>query len=224
MLTLKAEIRDIKIKPTEIRKAGQVPAVFYGKKEASTPITISKIDFLKVWKEAGESSVITLQTTDGPKESLIKDVDIDPVSGAPRHADFYVFEKGHKVEVALPIEFTGAAPAVKDLGGVLVQVLHELKVEAMPKDLPHNISIDISSLANFGDQILAGQVTLPHGVELKVAPEEVIVTISAPREEKEEEVVPIDLSSIEVEKKGKEEETSEAETSEVKSEAPNPKS
>src|SRR3970040_331841 len=132
MLTLKAEIRDTKTKPETVRKAGKIPAVFYGKKEASTPISIPKTDFLKVWKEAGESTVVTLNTPDGEKESLIKDVDIDPVSGAPRHADFYVFEKGHKVEVSLPVEFTGVSPAVKDLGGVLVKVLHEVRVEAMP--------------------------------------------------------------------------------------------
>jgi large subunit ribosomal protein L25 len=203
MLTLKAEIRDINVAPESVRTAGKIPAVFYGKKEASTPISIPRIDFLKVWKEAGESSVVTLNTPDGEKESLIKDVDLDPVSGTPRHADFYVFEKGHKVEVALPIEITGTSPAVKDLGGILVQVMHELKVEAMPKDLPHNITIDISGLAQFGDQILAQDLALPSGVELKVNPEEVVVTVSAPREEKEEEVAPIDLSSIEVEKKGK---------------------
>lgn len=213
MLTLKAEIRDSKIQADEIRKAGKIPAVFYGKKEASTPISIPKIDFLKVWKEAGESSVVTLETPDGSKESLIHDVDLDPVSGAPRHADFYVFEKGHKVEVELPIEFDGVSPAVKDLGGTLVKVMHTLKVEAMPKDLPHNITIDISVLANFGDQVLAQDVKLPSGVELKANPEEVIATVSAPREEKEEEVAPVDLSSIEVEKKGKEE-TAEGEASE----------
>ncbi len=205
MLTLKAEIRDTAIEPATIRKAGRIPAVFYGKKEASTSISISKIDFLKVWKEAGESSIVNLETPDGTKESLIQDVDIDPVSGNPRHADFYVFEKGHKVEVALPIEFTGTAPAIKDLGGIFVKVLHELKVEAMPKDLPHNITVDVTSLANFGDQILAQDIILPKGVELKINPEEVIATVTAPREEKEEEVVPIDLSTIEVEEKGKKE-------------------
>src|ERR1044072_8418259 len=107
MLTLKAEIRDTKTAPDTIRKAGKIPAVFYGKKEASTPITLSKTDFLKVWNEAGESTVITIETPEGSNESLIHDVDIDPISGAPRHADFYVFEKGHKVELALPIEFEG---------------------------------------------------------------------------------------------------------------------
>ena len=160
---------------------------------------------MKVWKEAGTSSIVTLETPTGIKESLIQDVDLDPITGIPRHADFYVFEKGHKVEVALPLEFIGISPAMKDLGGILMKVLHELKIEAMPKDLPHNIKIDISSLVNLGDQILAKDIVLPDGVTLLAHPEEVVVTISAPREE-QEEVTPVDLSTIEVEKKGKEEE------------------
>ncbi len=205
MLTLKAEIRDTKIKPELVRKAGKVPAVFYGKKEASTAIAVPKIAFLKVWKEAGEYSVISLETPEGVKESLIQDVDLDPVTGAPRHADFYVFEKGHKVEVELPIEFVGISPAIKELGGTLVKVLHKLKVEAMPKDLPHGIEADISSMVNFNDQILAKDIALPSGVTLKENPDEVVALVSAPREEKEEESAPIDLTQIEVEKKGKEE-------------------
>ena len=187
-----------------------MPAVFYGKKEASTPISISEKDFMKVWEEAGESSVVNLKTEDGDKESLIHDVDVDPITGTARHADFYVFEKGHKLEVALPIEFVGISPAVKDLGGTLVKVLHELEIEALPKDLPHEIKIDISVLKNFGDQILASDVTLPEGVALLVKPEEVIALVSAPREEVEEESAPIDLESIEVEKKGKEDDSTES--------------
>lgn len=220
MLTLKTEIRSKTDKLDKIRKAGKVPAVFYGKEEASTPISIPKINFLKVWKEAGESSVITLETSEGNKESLIQAVDLDPITGTPRHADFYVFEKGHKVTVELPLEFIGISPAIKDLGGILVKVLYELKIEAMPKDLPHNIEIDISTLANFGDQVLAKDIKLPKGVELKEHPEEVVALVSAPREEKEEEAVPIDLSAIEVEKKGKEEEATETNESEEKKATP----
>jgi large subunit ribosomal protein L25 len=204
MLTLKAAIRDTKTNTQALRKAGHIPAVFYGKKEASTPITLKQTEFVKVWKEAGESSVVTLDTPTGTKDSLIHEVELDPVTGIPTHADFYVFEAGHKVEVSLPIEFAGVSPAVKDLGGTLVKVLHELAVEAMPKDLPHNITIDISTLAAFGDQVLAKDIPLPKGVELKLNPEEVVALVAAPREEKEEEAAPIDLSAIEVEKKGKE--------------------
>lgn len=206
MLSLKVEIRDTKVKPDSIRKAGKIPAVFYGKKEASTPIAIGKTDFLKVWKEAGESSVISLITPEGAVESLIHEIDFDPITGTPRHADFYVFEKGHKVKVEVPLEFTGVSPAVKDLGGTLVKVMHALKIEAMPKDLPHNITIDISPLVSFESQILAKDIAIPEGVTLLEKPEEVVALVAAPREEKEEEeAAPIDLSAIEVEKKGKEE-------------------
>lgn len=206
MLTLKAELRDKSEKLDQIREDGKIPAVFYGKKEASTPISISRKDFLKIWEEAGESTVVTLETPDGSKESLIHDVDFDPISGMPRHADFYVFEKGHKVSVELPIEFEGVSRAVKELGGVLVKVLHTLEVEALPKDLPHNIVIDLSTLSEIGDQVIAQNISLPSGVELVTGPEEVIALIAAAKEEVEEESAPVDLSEIEVVKKGKEEE------------------
>lgn len=210
MLSLKVENRNKETKLETLRKAGFIPAVFYGKKEASTPISIKKTDFLKVWKEGGESAVVSLETTEGAVESLIHDIQVDPITGSPQHADFYVFEKGHKVKVEVPIEFTGVSGAVKDMGGTLVKVMHALKIEAMPKDLPHNITVDISPLASFESQILAKDITIPHGITLLEAPEEVVALVSAPREEKEEEAAPIDLSAIEVEKKGKEETTEEA--------------
>lgn len=219
MLTLRAETRNTKDNLDTIRKAGKIPAVFYGKKEASTPISIPRTDFLKVWKEAGESTVVTLETSDGAKESLIHEIDFDPVTGNPRHADFYVFEKGHKVEVEVPLEFEGVSPAVKDFGGILVKVLHELKVEAQPKDLPHSLIIDAGVMANIGDQIIASDLRLPPGVELKENPDEVVALISAPREEKEEEAAPIDLSAIEVEKKGKDDAEGEGEETATTEEA-----
>ena len=205
MITLKVKLRDKNVSPESIRKAGDIPAIFYGKKEPSTPISLKMVDFIKVWKQAGESSVVTLETPEGEKESLIHDIDFDPVKGTPRHADFYVFEKGRKVEVEVPLEFEGVAPAIKDLGGSLVRVVHALRVEAMPKDLPHNIKVDISSLLDFTSQILAKDISIPSGVTLLEKLDEVVALVSAPREEKEEEVAPIDLSAIEVEKKGKEE-------------------
>jgi large subunit ribosomal protein L25 len=205
MLTLKAQKRDLKVKPESLRKSGSIPAVFYGKKQEATPIAIKTTDFKKIWEEAGESTVVTIETPEGKVDSLIHDVDFDPVSGAPRHADFYVFEAGHKVEVEVPLEFVGVSTAVKDLGGVLVKVLHVLKIEAEPKNLPHNIEVDISGLVEFNNQVLAKDIAIPAGVTLKEHADEVVALVSAPREEKEEEVAPIDLASIEVEKKGKEE-------------------
>jgi large subunit ribosomal protein L25 len=203
MIKLNVENRDKTQKSSVLRKEGKMPAVFYGKKEKSTPIIVSKVEFKKVWKKAGESSVIDLVGKNIEAEALIYDIDLDPVTDEPRHADFYVFEKGKKIEINVPLEFIGVAPAVKDMGGTLVKVMHEIEIEALPKDLPHSISVDISSLVNFDSQILAKDVKLPQGVALVTKAEEVIASVYETKEEVEE-VAPVDLASIEVQKKGKE--------------------
>ena len=205
-LNLRAEKREKIGKLESLRKAGLMPAVYYGHKKESTSIQIKKNKFLKAWKNAGESTVIKLSMPDGDMEALIHDVDLDPITDEPRHADFYIFEKGHKVEIAVPVEFTGISPAVKDLGGVLMKILHEIKVKAEPGNLPHQIEVDISPIAELEGQILAKDIAMPKGVELIENPEEVVVTVATPKAEKvEEEAAPADLSQIEVEKKGKQE-------------------
>lgn len=209
-INIKAEKREKLGKVGALRKAGFMPAVYYGHKKKSVPIQIKKTDFLKAWKNAGESTVIKLLTPEVDVDVLIKDVDLDPITAEPRHADFYVFEKGHKVEIEVPLEFVGVSPAVKDLGGVLMKVLHELKIEAEPSSLPQQIEVDISAITEIDGQILAKDIRLPKEVNLMENPEEVVATVTAPKEEEEEETAPVDLTSIEVEKKGKAEEETEA--------------
>lgn len=206
MLTLTAQPRTKKDKLEALRKGGKIPAVFYGKKEKATSVSIPMVDFLKVWKKAGETSVIELKTADGSHDALIQEVSLDPVKNTPRHADFYIIEKGMKLKIKVPIEFIGVSPAVKDLGGILVKVAHALEIEAEAKDLPHTISVDISALKTLDGAIHAKDITLPNGVILKVNPEEVVASITIPKEEVEE-VAPVDISKIEIsEKKGKKEE------------------
>ncbi|MFM2357855.1 MAG: hypothetical protein RJA61_592 [Candidatus Parcubacteria bacterium] len=204
MITLEFQKRDVKKDLETLRKEGIMPAVFYGKKQASTPIAVPLKIFLKVLKEAGESTVVTLKEGNNEYDALIHEVDINPVTDVPRHADFYVFEKGQKIEIDVPLEFIGVSPAVKELSGVLVKVLYELKIEAEPKNLPHEINVDISSLVNFESRILAKDIVLPEGVTLLEKADEVVALVSEAKEEKEEEAAPVDLSAIEVEKKGKE--------------------
>lgn len=204
MFTLEVKKRDQKANLDAMRKSGFVPAVFYGKKEASTAVAVKNVDFLKVWKQAGSSSVIGLSGDGIEVEALIQDVDLHPVTGKPRHADFYVFEKGKKIKVNVPLEFSGVSPAVKDLGGSLVKVLHTLEIEAMPKDLPHNLVVDISALIDFKSVIAAKDIKLPSGVMLIAHADEVVASVYEPKEEIEEVAPTVDLSTIEVAKKGKE--------------------
>lgn len=206
-LKLKAQIRTAFGKKVQsLRDGGKIPAVFYGGKKETTPILVEASEFKKVLARAGESTIISLELDGKGQDVLIHDVQTDPVSGVPVHVDFFVVSQDKELEVAVPLVFEGVSPAVKDLGGSLVKVLHELEIRALPKNLPHDITVDISSLVALDSQILIKDLKLPTGVESVLEPEEVVAAITEAGEEVVEEVAPIDLSAIEVEKKGKKEE------------------
>jgi large subunit ribosomal protein L25 len=208
MLTLTAEKREETGKRSKrLYASGKLPAVVYGPTEAATPIVLPLGEFVKVLKEAGESSVVELSGLGKPLQVLIHEVDRDPVTDAPRHVDLYAIEKGAKVEVAVPLEFVGESPAVKG-GANLVKVIHELEIEADPANLPHEITVDISSLKTVGDQILVSDLTIPAGVEVMVEGEQVVALVQEVEVEEEASAAVPDMASIEVEKKGKEEEKS----------------
>jgi len=212
MLTLTVEKReDDGGSAAVIRRAGFIPAVVYGAHHHATPISISAVAFEKILHEAGEATIVSLTGLEEPLPTLIHEVTYDPITDRPQHVDFYAVTKGEKVEVAIPIAFIGESPAVEQ-GANLVKVLHEIEVEADPMNLPRDFEVDLSVLAAIDDQIRVKDLRIPAGVVLVTNPEEVIALVQEVVIEKEEEVAaPADISSIEVEKKGKEEEATEAE-------------
>lgn len=202
MNTLAAEPRTITGKAVkELLSQDRMPAIVYGPKKDPTAITLSLHEFKRILREGGESSVIDITGLGSAVQVLIKEVDRDPVTSQPRHADLYAIEKGAKVEVAVPISYVGESPAVKE-GANLVKVMHEFEVEADPSKLPHEIEIDISVLLAIGDQIHVKDVKLPAGVVAKAEEDEVVVLVQAPAVEEEESAAP-DMDAIEVEQKGK---------------------
>ena len=222
MPTLPVEKRDMRgATAAALRRAGKVPATVYGPHHEATSIAFSSGAFDKVLRVAGESSIVTLSgLDDGDLPTLIHEVDLHPLTHRPRHVDFYAVTKGEKVEVGVQLIFTGESPAVKE-GANLVKVLHEVEVKADPMNLPQSITVDISALVKIGDQIHVRDLTIPEGVELVTEPEEVVALLQEVVVEKEEAPV-ADLSSIEVEEKGKEKvegEAAPAEESKPKKEA-----
>jgi len=209
-LTVEKRANDVKAKA--LRDKGVLPAVVYGRSEESTPIAIDLKTFSKLYRAAGESSVITLKGLGADKQVLIHDVSFDAVSGAPIHADFYAIQKGQKVTVSVPLEFDGVAPAVKDLGGILTKVMHEIEVTCEPADLPHAIHVDITKLVALDSQIKISDLGLPKSAELSVDADEVVAMISVAQEETDEPAAPVDLSAIETSvERGKKEEDAAAE-------------
>lgn len=183
MLELEIKARDSKESNDTLRASGRIPAVLYGPKEDSTPIAIDSKVFGKLFKEAGETTIIKLKGVGDDKDTLIHDVQWHPVTDVPLHADFYVIEKGKKIEINIPLEFVGEAPAEK-LGHIIVKALHEVEIEVTPAELPQHLEVDISKLENVGDHITAKEIKLPPSAELKTDPDEIVVSITAFVEEK----------------------------------------
>ncbi|MFA5095231.1 MAG: 50S ribosomal protein L25 [Candidatus Paceibacterota bacterium] len=224
MFVIKAKKRNEGINLDTLRKTGEIPAVFYGTGKTATSISISIVDFKKIWREAGESSTIKIAIGDNNVDpvrdregsqrpsisngvdALIHEVQVHPVTEEPIHVDFLVVDMNKKIKVKVPLEFIGISNAVKNGLGNLVKVLHEVEVEALPKDLPHSLEVDISKLETVENQIFISDIKLPAGVIVIANEHDVVASIVLQVEEKEEVVAPPDLSEIEVEKKGKKEE------------------
>ncbi len=203
MFGIKAKNRDPKIKLDTLRKTGEIPAVFYGAGQKNTPISVSNVEFKKVWHKAGESSALKITTLDGIIDAIIHEVQTDPVTSEPIHVDFLAIDMNKKLKVKVPLEFTGISGAVKSGLGTLVKVMYEVEIEALPKDLPQNLVADISTLETLQSQILVSDIRIPTGVTVITHANDVVASIAEQVEEKEEVVAPVDLSAIEVEKKGK---------------------
>jgi large subunit ribosomal protein L25 len=203
MFVIKAKNRDAGVKLDALRKSGEIPAVFYGAGKNTTSISVPIIQFKKIWREVGESSTVKIGVGEKNIDVLIHEVQVDPVTDEPIHVDFLAIDMKKKIRVQVPLVFEGISNAVKSGIGNLVRVLYEFEIEALPANLPHNLVVDISKLETLKDQIFVSDIKLPVGVAVINNPSDVVASIIEQVEEKEEIVVPVDLTAIEVEKKGK---------------------
>jgi len=193
MLVLSAKIRDQK--PNALRRDGQIPAVVYGPKTKGRNLMMADLDFGKIFSQAGESDLISLKlplakdrtSVSQPSEIqvLIHEVQKHPLSGNIIHVDFYVPDLTKTVQVAIPLVFIGESPAVGDLDGILIKNIQEIEVEALPKDLPHQIEVNLIRLKTFEDKILISDLCLPQGVDVLASADEVVALVTPPRSEEE---------------------------------------
>ena len=236
MLSISAKIRkELGKKVKSLREKGVLPAVLYGHKIKNLNLELDLKEFEKIYKEAGESSLIKLEVknqkskTELPKEAkvkkrtessltvdeflvLIHDIQFDHLTQKLIHIDFYQPELKEEVEVTVPLIFEGEAAAVKDLGGTLVKNISEVEVKALPQNLPHEIKVDIGNLKTFEDNILIKDLIVLKEVKILKGPEEIVAAVARPEKVEEELEKPVEekVEEVEkVEKKPKEEEIKE---------------
>lgn len=173
----------------EKSSADYIAAVMYGKNIASQSLKVKRGEFEKLFSKAGESNLITLDFGDGPVNVLVKDVQHDVLKHFITHIDFYQVNMKEKINADIPLHFIGESKAVKELGGILIKEINEIKVECLPRDLVDHIDVDVSSLQDFNDAIKIKDVVLPKGMEILLDLETTVAMIDEPREQEEEKSV-----------------------------------
>ncbi len=211
-IPLKVAVRK-KEKPKRLRREGFVPGIVYGGHEDPLPIKIKFHDLIHLLHTLhGEKALVELQISQNGKEKkeavILKEVQHDPMFSNILHVDFQRVSMKETLEVEVPIIPVGEAKGVKE-GGILEMILRQVRVEALPTDLPEHIEVEITHLG-IGDTLHVKDLKIPEGVKILTPGEETILTIVPPKvvEEKEavEEAVEEKEEEVEEEKEVEEKE------------------
>lgn len=186
-LKASARLKDANVK--DLRKAGQVPVVVYGNKQANTMLHIEEVALNKAHLKAGESTLVELDVDGKIIPALFHAVDLDPVSDRIIHVDFYAVDMKKEVEAEVHIRYENESPVVKD-GAILVNAMHEILVQALPSKLPHDLALDLSKLTEMGGTLTVADIVAPDGVTILTPLDSVIVIAQEPRQEEVVEVAP----------------------------------
>lgn len=198
-----------------LRAEGLVPAVVYGGGKEPVPIQMKRRQLLDLMRAGGsEHAVFLLKMTgsDAKRHTMIRDLQVDPVSREIVHIDFLRIRMTEAVRVDIPVEVEGMAWGVKNEGGMLDFITREVEVECLPGKIPAHLTVDVSEL-HVGQHVEAGELELPEGVKLLTEPERVILSVAhgrlaveAPEEAEEEALIAAEREEPEVIGRGKEEE------------------
>jgi len=190
-----------------LRKQGLIPAELYGHGLGNFHLSVPRKEFSKIFKEAGESTVIKLKTEDKEFNVLIHDIDKNALTDEINNIDFYAVKKDEKIKVRAPLRFIGESTAVKEKGAILIKAVHELEIEALPDDLLHHIEVDISKLIDLNMSILVKDLKINPKVKVSANPETVIASVI----EQKEEVVVEERKVEEIKVEGEEKKAEKAE-------------
>ncbi len=198
-----------------LRKSGKIPAIFYGKGIKPEAIAVNSKVFVSIMETNGANVIIDLNFKDGKKAAIVKSLDRDVLTQNPMHIDFHSISLEDKIEVLIPVHIDGIADGVKNFGGVMEFIVREVKVEAMPRNIPQKINVDVRTLG-IGQGITVADLPELGGVKYVQDSSTLIahVIAVAVEEEKPEAVVAEGTASVQPEVISKGKKDKEAEESE----------
>jgi len=184
-ILLKAQKRDVVGKAaSRIREKGLIPAVVYGHKIKNINIQVASNEFMKVYREAGESTLFDLSLNDAsPVKVIIQDVQKDPVKGDFIHVDFHQVSMKEKLQTQIPLKFVGVAPAVKAFGGVFVTQKESINVKCLPQDLVSEIEVDVTPMVTLEDSLRIKDLRVSEKIEVLDNPQDIVASVIVTKEE-----------------------------------------
>jgi large subunit ribosomal protein L25 len=213
------------VKPREVvgkqvralRRAGWIPLSVYGAHISASNMQADERSLRGVLNKAGYNRLIRLDTGDGrPHVVIAREIQREPISGKLWHVDFMEVSLTEKMEVEVPIVFTGTSPIVKSGNGLLIHGLEEISIRVLPTDLISEIDVDVSGLQNINDSIHVSDLQLGDKIEILTSPDEMLAKIIPVKEEVVAAEAPVATAEVEVVGKGKKEEEEAAEASQAK--------
>lgn len=178
-LTIQATERSVSGKGAahKARQAGKVPAVAYGRDYSAQLLEVDAKELTRLVERGAQGRLVVLNVNGAKRSVLLKEVQRDPLTGRPLHADFHAVALDQKIRTEVPVTITGEGRLVDR---VLVHGAREVMVECLPMAIPEYFEVNVENL-EVGESIKAGQLTLPSDVTLLADPETVIVSITVPR-------------------------------------------
>lgn len=186
-----------------LRAEGLIPAELYGHGLENIHLMVDGKEFRKVFKTAGENTVIELLVGKDKLNALVHGIQKNHLTGVVDHIDFYQVRMDEVITTKIPVEFMGDAPAVKEQGGILNKTTIEIEVTALPAELPHSMQVDLSVLKEINQSIYVKDLSVPKGVKIEIDPDTVIVSVALPMAEEPIEQAPVDVSAVKVESEEK---------------------
>lgn len=165
-----------------LRRSGIVPANIYERGKQSMAVSAPFMDMTKVYNAAGKHHPVEL-TVEGKKRlAMIKDVDLDPVKNTLRHVSFHAVNRNEKVEAEVPVKIDGEIPAEK-ISLMVLQNLDTVEVKALPANLPDELLVPGSKLAQEGDRVTVADIKVPEGVTVLTDPEIMVADVQMPKDQ-----------------------------------------
>jgi large subunit ribosomal protein L25 len=186
-------------KVNALRREGLIPAELYGHGVPNVHLSVSAKEFAKMYAVAGENTVITLAVGKEKIPAIINHVERHYLSGQTASVDFYQVRMDEKITARIPIEFIGDSVAVKEKGAIINKSMVEIEVEALPNDLPRQLTADLSLLNDINMTIYVRDIVVPRGVTFLVEGDTAVATAQAPRVEEEVAAPATDVSEVKVE-------------------------